>query len=126
MMPRFSLPNPLAKQEPELVERLASFRLLVTDMLLDKLAAVTLREPAFRARECPHRLEEVKATAQVLRVLVKDAWDKDDLAILVTCWRQASQFALFADEFEAERHRISQCIETAREQCLAKQCQSSR
>jgi hypothetical protein len=125
-MTPLSIPNPLARQEPELGERLASFRPIVHDMLLDKLAAVTLREPAFRARECPHPLEEVKATAQVLRVLVKEAWDKDDLAILDANWRLASQSALFADEFEAERHRIRQCIETARDHRLAKRWESAR
>jgi hypothetical protein len=42
-MSRPSLPNPLARCEPELVERLVAFRLLVSDLLLDRLAAAAAR-----------------------------------------------------------------------------------
>jgi hypothetical protein len=118
-MIRPSTPNPLLTREPELAERLATFRPIVQNMLLDKLAAVTLREPAFRVRECPHPLEDVKAAAQVLRVLTRDSWDQDDMTVLDACWRQAAHSALFSEEFEAERHRILNCVEAGRQQLLA-------
>jgi hypothetical protein len=116
-----STPNPLLTREPELAERLAAFRPIVHDMLLDKLAAVTLREPAFRVRECPHPLEDVKAAAQILRVLTRDSWDQDDMTVLDACWRQATQSLLFGEEFEAERHRILSSVEAGRRQLLAPQ-----
>jgi hypothetical protein len=114
-MPRRSpIPNPLAERDSELVQRLARFRTRVTDMLLDKLAGQMLNDPSFGIRQCPHTLAEVKATALALRVLTKDCWGQDDLAVFDACWQQASCSDLFADEFEAERQRILHCFQTAR------------
>jgi hypothetical protein len=90
------------KQEPELVARLAAFRVRVGDMLLDALAAAFLRDATFRREQCPHPLEDVKTTAQVLRVLTKEAWDTDDVKLVDACWRDAMRCDLFGDEFEAE------------------------
>jgi hypothetical protein len=115
-MSHASTPNLLLSRERELADRLAAFRPAVNDMLLDKLAATMLRDPAFRVHECPHPMEDVKAVAQVLRVLTRDSWDQDDMTVLDACWRQAMHSALFAEEFEADRHRIRRCIEAARQQ----------
>jgi hypothetical protein len=110
----FSVPNPLKDRAPELLQQLTDFRARIYDMLLDQLAALTLRDPAFRAHACPHSLDDVKAVTQVLRVLTKSSWDADDLKIFDACWRQASFSDLFADECEAERHRIQHCMVAAR------------
>ncbi len=107
-------PNPLLQREPELVQRLAVFRGQVNDMLADKLAGQMLNDPAFRLKECPHPLAEVKATAIILRVLTKETWDEDDLRLFDACWRQAAASELFGDEFEAERLRIQHSVETCR------------
>jgi hypothetical protein len=85
-------------------------------MLLDRLAATVLHDPAYRAEECPHPLEEVKATAQVLRMLTKPSWDSRDFCVFDAFWRDATRSALFGEEFEAERHRIEHCVETGRQE----------
>jgi hypothetical protein len=110
---KISKPNPLARRDPGLVERLTAFRRRITEMLLDQLAAAALHDPAFRAEECPHSIEDVQATVQILRVLTKEAWDQDDLALFDASWPQATRADLFADEFKAERHRIRKCVEDA-------------
>ena len=124
-MPRsssaFATPNPLLQRDPGLIEQLAAFRLVVNDMLLDKLAAARLHEPNFRAEMCPHSLEEVKAVVQVLRVLTRPSWDEDDLDIFDACWREAVRSGLFGDEFEAERHRIQQCVDVGRKALLSRE-----
>jgi hypothetical protein len=108
--------NPLSEQEPELVPQLNDFRLHVNDMLLDKLAAAQFNDPAFRMRGCPYPLADVKASAQILRVLTRKLWDADDLAIFDACWRQATHSDLFGDEFESERHRIQHAVDAIRQQ----------
>jgi len=108
--------NPLLDRAPELVERLAAFRVVVQDMLLDKLAATALNDPAFRAEQCPHSLEEVKATAQILRMLTKQSWDSGDFTIFDAFWRTAAFSELFSDKFEPERHRIQHCVEAGRQE----------
>ena len=109
-----AIPNPLLQREPELVQRLAIFRGQVNDMLADKLAGQMLNDPAFRLKECPHPLADVKATAIILRVLTRDSWDEDDLRLFDACWRQAAASELFGDEFEAERLRIQQAGDVSR------------
>ena len=116
-----TIPNPLAREEPELAAQLVAFRLKVDDMLLDKLAAKALADPGFRASQCQHPMDDVTATAQLLRVLTKESWDMDDLAILDACWHQALNSGLFGDEFEAERHRIRYYVDIGRERLLASQ-----
>ena len=53
---------------------------------------------------------------ETLRILTKDAWTQADLDRLDDCWRTASRSDLFADEFEAERHRIQHSAEAAAKQ----------
>ncbi len=85
-------------------------------MLLDKLAATALNDPAYRAEQCPHPLEEVKATAQILRMLTRQSWDAGDFCIFDAFWRDATRSTLFGEEFEAERHRIQHCVEAGRQE----------
>jgi hypothetical protein len=114
-----SVPNPLVKADPELVERLTAFKLHVYDMLINKLAAKTAPELGFRTDQCTQPLEDMTATAQVLFVLTRQSWDRDDLTILDTYWRQASHSTLFGEEFEAERHRIRHQVQAGHQQVLA-------
>jgi hypothetical protein len=108
--------NPLMDRDSELVERLAAFRIPVHDMLLDKLAATVLHDPACRAEQCLHPLDEVKATAQILRMLTKPSWDSGDFRVFDAFWRDATRSALFGEEFEAERHRIHHCVKASRQE----------
>jgi hypothetical protein len=111
-----TLPNPLVSREPELVERLSKFRERVNHMLLDGLAAHALRDPVFLAERCPHALEDVKATALLLRMLTQESWTRHDMRIFDACWRPASHSFLFADEFEASRHLIRHYVEEVQEE----------
>jgi hypothetical protein len=106
-----SVPNPLAKRDPELAQRLATFRQTVSDLLYDQLGAHALKNPAFGSPECPHSYEEVRAVALILNVLAKPSWDDNDQYLVDTFWRTASRSGLFADEFEAERVRIQQDLD---------------
>jgi len=108
--------QPLLDRAPELIERLTTFRVLVHDLLLDNLAATVLADPAYRAKQCPHSLGEVNATALILRMLTKETWHSGDFTLFDAFWRAAAFSALFADEFEAERHRIKHCVEAGREE----------
>ena len=121
----FSIPNPLAEHAPDLLQRLTEFRGQVYDMLLDQLEAATLHDPAFRRDRCPHPAEEVRVTVHILRVLTKDAWDSDDLRLLDECWRPATRTDHFAEEFEAERHRLQHWIEAARKELRPSHRQAS-
>jgi len=98
---------------------LSSFRDLVTDMLLDKLAAVAFRDPGFRAERCRHSFEDVKAVAQVLRVLTKESWDSADLTLFDRFWPDTTRSDLFGKEFESERYRIGHHVADARKALLA-------
>jgi hypothetical protein len=109
-----STPNPLKRRDPALAKSLAAFRSRLGDMLLDKLAPL-LDDPAFRSRE-GQELGDLRAVAQVLRVLAKANWARQDLETFDTYWRDASRSGLLADEFEADRHRIQHSIQTARKQ----------
>jgi hypothetical protein len=114
-----TLPNLLNLRDPELVRRLRDFRRHVHDLLLDLLAGAPPKDMPFRSDQQPHALEEVIATAQVLRVLGKETWRQADMEILERFWRPAWQSDLFADEFEADRHRIQHQIESAKDQFLS-------
>lgn len=83
-------------------------------MLLDKLAGQVMQDPAYRLKECPHPLADVKATALVLHVLTKESWDRDDITLLDALWRQATATELFGLEFEGERQCIEQCVDASR------------
>ena len=72
----------------------------------ENAAAWCVRDPAYRFNECPHTLADVKATAIVLRVLTKERWDSEDLALVDALWRQATVTRLFGEDYEGERHRI--------------------
>ncbi len=109
-----SVLNPLLERDPELVRRLAEFRLQVDNMFLDKLAGQMLHDATFRIKECPHPTGEVKATAILLRILTKESWEADDLKLLDLCWREATASELFGMEFEAERLRLQHCIKAAK------------
>ncbi len=85
-------------------------------MLADKLAAHSLNDPAFRLKECPHSLADVRATAIILRMLTKPLWDSDDLMLYDKYWRQATCTDLFGDEFVADHHRIQQSVHLIRKQ----------
>ena len=112
--------NPLVRQDPGLVGRLAALRDRVTDLLLDRIAAAALHDPTFRAGGPSHPPEDVRKAAAVLRVLTKRAWDRDDPAVLDACWRHVSRSDLFAEEVEAERHRITHAVEAGRQALAAK------
>jgi hypothetical protein len=74
-----SIPNPLIGRDAPLVEALSAFRSRVHDQLLDKLAAGLLKASAFRAAQSSNTIEELQATALILRVLTKDTWDQEDM-----------------------------------------------
>jgi len=122
----FTIPNPLLQKHQELVECLERYRPLVNDMLLNKLAGQILNDAAFRIKDCPHPLAEVKATAIVLRILTKQSWDRDDMQLLNALWRQTSCTALFGEEFEAERFRIQACVEEGRQQLASSRWREAR
>jgi hypothetical protein len=63
------IPNPLQARDPDLVHRLAEFRVQVNDMLLDKFVTEKLNDPARRIKDGLHPLGDLKATAIVLRIL---------------------------------------------------------
>src|SRR5438874_6090206 len=105
-MPQAPIPNPLTAEEPPLAQRLSALRDHVHFLLFGQLAAQVLKEPAFRGNPRPPPFEEVRAVALALGVLTKPSWDADDLRVIDACWRTASRTDFFADEFEAERHRI--------------------
>lgn len=105
--------NPLVEREPEVVGQMKAFREQVADMLLNKLAGQLLGDSGFRAQQCPHTLEDIVAAAQVLHVLTKPSWDRDDLRVFDAYWRTATISELFGGEFEAERFRIEHSIEAA-------------
>ncbi len=113
---KVTTPNPLAGRDPGLLRRLAAFRSRVNDLLLDRLAAAARRDAASHARERRQPLEDIEATAQILRVLTKQAWDATDLRLLDTYWRDETRSELFADEFEGERHLIRHYVDAARRQ----------
>jgi hypothetical protein len=115
-----SVPNQLAKRDPELVRRLTSFREQVNDVLLDRIAAQVLHDPDYPAEQSCNPTADLRAAVLILRVLTKDKWDQHDMRIWDVCWRQAISFDAFADEFEAERHRIQHAIEAARKQFAAR------
>ena len=48
------------------------------------------------------------------RVLVKDQWTQQDFDTFDTYWRDAIRSEFFAEEFEAERHKIQASVQTAR------------
>ena len=110
--------NPLLQREPELVHRLTLFRSQVHDMLADEFAAHHIRSQGLPNHHSPHELADVKAAAVILRMLTKDSWDQYDMAVFDVFWKQAMCFDPFADEFEAERHRIQQSVQAARSELL--------
>jgi hypothetical protein len=91
--------NPLLGREPQLAERLATFAILVNDMLLDRLAAKAIANHSFLAEQSQHSFEDVHATAQVLRVLTKSEWDESDLRLFDAFWRSAAFFEPFCRGF---------------------------
>ena len=121
MMPaKRTIRNPLAVTDPQLVFQMAALRDRVYDLLLDKLAAASLNKPSFRGEQFAFPMADIKANAQILRVLTKEAWDGEDLTIFAACWRDASHSELFAEEFEPERHRIQHAVEAARKDLTEK------
>jgi hypothetical protein len=116
----------LRDREPELTDRLSAFRAGVYDMLLDALALTQVRDLNFQTPPCPHPYQDVRATAQILRVLTKESWTANDLKLFDACWREATLSDLFADAFETDRHRIQHAIDAARQQLLAKEPASRR
>ena len=114
-----TLPNLLSLRDPELVRRLQDYHKRVHDLLLDLLAGPTPKGTEFRSDQHPRSLEDVIATAQVLRVLSKESWRHADMEILERFWRPAWRSDLLADEFEAERHRIQHQFDSAKDQFLS-------
>jgi len=114
-----STPNPLKQRDPSLAKSLAAFQLRFGNMLLDTLAPL-LDDPAFRSHQ-GEDLGDLRAVAQILRVFAKDKWTEQDLETFDTHWRDASRADLFADEYEADRHRIQILVETARSKLSAQE-----
>ena len=110
----FAVASTLLEREPELVRRLSIFRGQVNDILADELAAHHIRGQGFPTQHGRHELADVKAAAVILRMLTKNSWDQYDIAVFDAFWKQAMCFDAFADEFEAERHRIQQSVQAAR------------
>jgi hypothetical protein len=108
-----SINNSLKRRHPELIKSFTGFRYGIGDVLLDSLAPV-LADPEVRRRHAPDLLADLHAVAQVLRVLVKDRWTEQDFATFDRYWRYAVRSDLFAEQFEAERHRIRAAVESAR------------
>jgi hypothetical protein len=109
-----SVPNPLPERDPQLAGRPAAFRDRVNSLLFDWLAADALQDPALRVGQCPHAFEDLRAVALTLRVLTKPSWDAGDMRRIDACWHTASRSGLFAEGFEAERHRLGRHVEDAR------------
>lgn len=107
--------NPLLKTDPQLVERLHALCDRVVDLMLDRLAADSLKDDTFRSECQAIPIDDLRASIQILRVLTKDVWNLDDLRLFDAFWRQACLSDLFGDEFEAERHRIVAAVTSARE-----------
>jgi hypothetical protein len=84
-----SVPNPLAKLDPELVRRLIPFRYKVHEQFLDRIAAQVLHDPDYPAEQSCNPTADLRAAVLILRVLTKDKWDQHDMRIWDVCWRQA-------------------------------------
>jgi hypothetical protein len=54
-------------------------------------------------------------------MLTRDFWDADGLRLFDACWREAILSDLFGDAFEADRHRIQQCVDGARQRLTARE-----
>lgn len=109
-----ALPNFMKLRDPALVQRLQECRERVVNLLLDKLAEESPRNPGICFAIDGPALDELVATAQVLRVLGQESWRERDMKVLENYWRPAWRLDLFADEFEAERHTIQIQIEAAK------------
>jgi hypothetical protein len=107
--------NPLEMADPQLVKRLQVLSDRVVEVLLDRLAADSLKDDTFRPESRTVPIDELKANVQILRMLTKETWNQDDLRLFDTFWRQACLSDLFAEEFEAERHRIVAAVTSARQ-----------
>ena len=118
---RRTIANPLLAGEAELVERFRVLRDSVYEMLLDKLTAKYLKDSDFRPKASELSIQDLLATAQILRVLSKTVWDNDDIRLFDTFWRDASHSALFAEEFEPERHRVRACVDRVKAKLASRQ-----
>jgi len=108
--------NPLLDRDGELFARLATFARDLNTMLIDHLAVQTLQQAGFSIQGVSYSFSNVRATAIVLRVLTKSAWNEHDIHLLDLLWRQVIATDLFGGEFEAERFRIQHGLQTARQQ----------
>ena len=113
--------NPLLATESQLVGRFRVFGDTVYAMLLDRLAAKYLKDTDFWQQESEHSFQDLMANAQILRVLSKNEWNKDDMRLFDTFWRAASHSALFAEEFEPERHRVRACVDRVKAKLASRQ-----
>ena len=114
-----TVPNRLLEREPELAQQFSAFREQVHDILTDEVAAHYLHSRGLPILPSRHEMADVKATAVILRMLAKPSWGEYDLTVFNAFGMQALSFDLFADEFEAERHRIQQCVQEARSELLS-------
>jgi hypothetical protein len=115
--PEPSTPNAIKERDPELFKEVQEFRARFEDILLDKLDNI-LDNPAFRDRGHFLPRDDVKAIAQVIRVLTRDSWTEEHLDQFDTTWRKAMRSDFFAEAFESIRFRIENAVDTARARVL--------
>ena len=108
-----STPNLLKERDPELFTEVKDFRARFEEMLLDKLDNI-LDNPRYRDRGHFLPRDDLKAIAQVVRVLTSDIWTEDSLDQLDAKWREALRSDFFADAFESVRFRIENAVQTGR------------
>jgi hypothetical protein len=107
-------PNVLKERNPDEFKGVEEFRALFEEMLLARLEDV-LCNPRFRDRGHFLPRDDVRAIAQVLHVLTRKSWTKDDLDRFDASWRDAMRSDLFAEAFESVRHRIQNAVHAGRE-----------
>src|SRR5438046_3013728 len=115
--PEQSTPNALKERDPELFNEVQEFRARLEETLLDKLDNI-LDNPAFRDRGHFLPRNDVKAIAQVIRILTRDSWTEEHLDLFGAAWREAMRSDFFAEAFEATRFRIENAVNTARTRLL--------
>ena len=94
------------------------FRTRFEELLLDKLDNV-LDNPRYRDRGHFLPRDDLKAIAQVVRVLTSDSWTEENLDQFDTKWREALRSDFFAEAFESVRFRIENAVQTGRARLAA-------
>ncbi len=108
-----STPNPLEARHPELFAEVKEFRNRFEEMLLASVDEV-LDNPRFRDRGHFLPKSDLKAIAQVMRVLTSESWNQESYDRFDAHWKDALRSDLFAEAFESIRFRIENAVQTGR------------